>query len=100
MCPLPTLIPVESKFGSVRQDRSAMMWCEAAQSNVHTSSVVLYAALGGVEVAIEAEEAACEDVGGGEVMWDDMSAYPVEMSVVAAASLVEPEEEDEDFFSS
>ena len=99
MCPLPTLIPVESKVGSVRQDRSATMWCEAAQSNVHTSSVVLYATPGGVEVAIEGEEAACEDVGGGEVMWDDMSAYPVEMSKVAAARLAEPEE-DEAFFSS
>ena len=76
------------------------MWYEVAQSNVHTSSVVLYAAPGGMEVAIEGEEAVCEDVGGGGVMWDDMSTYPMEMSEVAAASLAEPEEEDEDCFSS
>ena len=100
MCPLPTLIPGESKVRSVRQYRSATMWCEAAQSNVHTSSVVLYAAPGGVEVAVEEEEAACEDIGGGEVMWDDMSAYSVEMLEMAAASLAEPKEEDEAFFSS
>ena len=76
------------------------MWYEVVQSNVHTSSVVLYAAPGGVEVAIEGEKAACKDVGGGKVMWDDMSTYLVEMSEVAAASLAEPQEDDKDFFSS